>query len=313
MSTWAPGDGAPDLLSSGPDGPLWVNRVRTAAVAVVCLAAGALLGARWDEADLPLTAQAAPPQPVLTAGSVSAVVESSRPLPHEFEVSLFNPGGQEVGVLVVGLVGSGTRVTTGPPVDVPPKSWARVAFSLPDVCEELTPPRVTALRVRILHPGSAGERRVELAEPTDAVQHDRQHECLPPTRMRRGRLAGLWHLEEVRGRWETLEGRSLMRFTSDGRFAFDSEGQVFMEGWQGFVGTYRLDGSLLRLRSEGGYACEAGFSEVWRTTSLSEDLLQLDIVRSDGGYCNSPPTERRVLRRLVPESGLPAAEAPTSR
>lgn len=305
MSTWAPGDGAPDLLSSGPEGPPWWDRFRTAAVAVVCLAAGAALGTSWDGAVLPVNGQAAGPPAALTAGSVSALDDPGDPRAHGFEVNVFNAGEQELRVFVVRLIGSSTTVTTGGAETVPPKSWARVPFWLPEMCTVPTPPYVTALRVRVLQPGSAEEPVLNLAEPADAVVEHHERECRPTTALSRGRLTGLWYVEEWRGRWEELAGRSLMRFTSDGRFAFDPEGWMFVEGRQGFFGTYRLQDDQLRLRAEGGYACEVGFREVWRTTLLEEDRLQLDIVRSDGGYCHTPPGDQQVLRRLVPERRLP--------
>lgn len=312
MTTWDPGDLGPDQLSSGSEDPPWWDRFRTAAVAVVCLAVGAVLGAKWDEAELPLTGRAAGPPSALTAGSVSALDDPGGPRAHGFEVNVFNAGEQELRVLVVRLIGSSTTVTTGGPETVPPKSWARVPFWLPEMCTAPTPPYVTALRVRVLRPGSAEEPLLNLAEPAEAVLQDRQRECATPTRLRPGQLTGLWYLEEVRGRWQQLEGTSLMRFNSDGTFAFDPEGQVFVQGKQGYFGTYRLHDSRLHLHSDGGYACAAGFDETWRTTMLSEDLLRLDIVRSDEGYCNSPPGERQVLRRLVPGSRLPPAETPVS-
>lgn len=314
MSTWDPGDGAPDLLSSGPEGPPWWDRFRTAAVAVVCLAVGAVLGARWDEAELPLTAQGAAPPAALTAGSVSALDDPGDPRAHGFEVNLFNAGEQELRVFVIRLIGSSTPVTTGDPEIVPPRSWARVPFWLPEMCTVPTPPYVTAVRVRVLLPGATEEPLLNLAEPAAAVVDRHERECQPTTALSRSRLTGLWYVEEWRGRWEELAGRSLMRFTSDGRFAFDPEGRMFVEGGQGFFGTYRLHGDRLRLRAEGGYSCTVGFSEVWRTTLLDKDRLQLDVVRSDGGFCHTPPGDQQVLRRLVPERRLPpmgASREPT--
>lgn len=305
MSTWGSGPGDPDLLSSGDEGAPWPARVRIAAVAVVCLVVGAFLGTRLDDADSPLSALVAPPPAALTGGVVSSLTDRDDPLPHQFQVGLFNPGERGVRVLVVGLTGWSTTVVPDAAVDVAPHSWARAAFSLPGVCEVPTLPTTTGVLIRITDPEVDGEQRVELAGPPDAIGADHDLECPAPTRLDRGQLTGLWYLEEVRGRWKDLAGKSLMRFTSDGRFAFDPEGRMFDEGHQGFFGTYRLRGSRLHLRADGGYACKAGFDEVWTTTLLDEDLLRLDVVRSDGGYCNSPPGERQTLRRLVPESRLP--------
>jgi hypothetical protein len=115
---------------------------------------------------------------------------------------------------------------------------------------------------------------VQLAGPAVAIRDDHRIECRAPTRLDRGQLTGLWFAEEIRGRWADLAGKTLVRFTSDGRFAFDPEGRMFEEGHQGFFGTYRLRGDRL-------------------------------LFHGDGGYCNSPPGERHILRRLVPEVSLP--------
>lgn len=311
MTTWNPGDGGPDVLSSGNEGPPWADRARAAALAIVCLLAGAFLGTRLDDAGSPFSAQAAQPPAALTGGVVSAV-DGNDPLPHRYQVGLFNPGERTVRVLVVGPTAWTTPVAANRGVDVPPHGWAHAAFALPGLCEVRMVPRVTAVRIRFVDP-AVGQQRVELAEPTDAFRDDQDLECPPPTLLGRGQLTGLWHLEEVRGRWEDLPGKSLVRFTSDGRFAFDQEGRMFDQGNQVFFGTYRQHGSRLHLRADGGYACAAGYSEVWQTTQLKRDLLRLDVVRSDGGYCNSPPGERQILRRLLPERGLPPGRATGSR
>ncbi len=304
MSTWSPGDGGPDLLSTGDEQPRWTDRFRTTAVAALCLVAGGFLGVRLDDAGSPLSAPSGTPPAVVTGGVVSSLVDPEVPLPHQFQVSLFNPGERGVRVRVAGLTGLGTAVTA-PAVDITPHGWAQARFSRPAVCEEPTLPAVTAVRIRFVDPEVAHEQQVQLAGPAVAIRDDHRIECRAPTRLARGQLTGLWFAEEIRGRWADLAGKTLVRFTSDGRFALDPEGHLFDEGGQGFFGSYRLTGSRLLLRAEGGYACEVGYTEVWTTTLLAEDRLRLDIDRSDGGYCNSPPGERHILRRLVPEVSLP--------
>jgi hypothetical protein len=279
-------------------------------VAVVCLVLGGVLGTRLDSGsafsflDSPATA-------ALTAGAVaSAPALDDR---HRFRVDLFNPGRTTVRVRVVGLDGWSTTVAANPAVGIAPHRWAQVTFSLPDDCDGPVPPPITALRIRTVDRGTRGHQRVELAAPATALRAVHTRECVPATTLTPRDLGGLWHLEEAEGRWSDLARISLMRFTADGRFTFDPEGLLFQEGDQGMLGTYRLDGTRLRLRADGGYACDAGYTEVWKTTLLSEDLLQLDIVRSDGGYCNSPPGERHVFRRLVREDNLPPDGSVSSR
>lgn len=229
-------------------------------MAVVCLVAGAFLGTRLDDTGSPISDLVAPPPAALTGGVVSSVIDTNEPLPHQFQVSLFNPGERAVRVLVVGLAGWGTTVAAAEGVEVAPHRWAHAAFSLLGVCGEPALPTATAVRIRIVDPEAAGEQQVELAEPADAVRQDRDLECPRPASLDEGQLTGLWYLEEARGRWADLAGTSLMRFTSDGRFAFDPEGFMFDEGNQGFFGSYRLHGSRLRLRADGGYACDVRFT-----------------------------------------------------
>jgi hypothetical protein len=166
---------------------------------------------------------------------------------------------------------------------------------------------LTEVQVRVTDSDGSREQRVELARPAGALRVVHERECVPATTLGPDDLGGLWIVERIEGRWADLAGITLMRFTADGRFALDPEGQMFREGDQGVRGTYRLQGTRLHLQVDGGYACEKGYSEVWTTTLVEKDVLRLDVVRSDEGYCNSPAHEREVLRRLVPESRLPTA------
>ncbi len=279
-------------------------------MAVVCLVMGGVLGTRLDNGS-PFSFLDSPSTAALTGGSVTAAPALDDR--HRFRVGLFNPGKTTVRVRVVGLDGWSTTVAANPGVGIAPHRWAQVTFSLPDDCDGPVPPPVTALRIRTVDRGTPSHQRVELAAPATALRAVHTRECLPPTMLTPRDLGGLWHLEAAEGRWSDLARISLMRFTADGRFTFDPEGLLFQEGDQGMLGTYRLQGTRLRLHADGGYACAVGYTEVWTTTLLSEDLLRLDIVRSDGGYCYSPPGERHVFRRLVPEDNLPPDGSVSSR
>jgi hypothetical protein len=265
------------------------------------------LGLRLDP-ELPFSFLGSPPAAALVGGSLAPTGLTD---PRGFRVGLFNTGEERVRVRVVGLDGWPTEVVATHSVDIAPHSWGQAVFTLPQECEGPAPPEVTAMRVRTGGPGRPAEQLVELAEPAGALRDHHDLECPAPVSLDSAQLTGLWIVEEARGRWEGFAHKGLMRFTPDRRFAFDPEGRMFDEGKQGFFGTYRLHGSRLHLRSDGGYACGVGYAEVWTTTLLSEDRLRLDIVRSDSGYCRSPPGERQILRRLLPVDGLPAEE-PTS-
>jgi hypothetical protein len=263
---------------------------------------GAFLGTRLGSGS-PFSFLGSPATAALTGGSLAPAPELDDR--HRFRVGLFNPGETTVRVRVVALDEWSTTVAANPAVGIAPHSWAQATFSLPDDCDGPAPPPIAALRIRTVDRGAHGHQRVELAAPATALGAVHARECAPATSLSPRALGGLWHLEAAEGRWADLAGVSLIRFTGDGRFAFDPEGQLFQEGDQGMFGTYRLHGTRLRLRSAGGYACAPGYTEVWTTTLMSEDLLRLDIVRSDGGYCHSPPGERQLFRRLVPEGRLP--------
>ncbi|MGN6574952.1 MAG: hypothetical protein ACTHKG_04635 [Nocardioides sp.] len=306
MTAWSPGDGSAEVLSHGGDAPR-PRRSAPVAAAVALLVVGAVLGAGFAlgfRDDLPWSGRAAA-VPALTGGSVEAA--SAPTERHRYRVALFNPGpGTVHDVQVVAVVGRAVTVESGRPVDIDPGTWRGVTFSLPDECSSPATRLAQGLLVRT-HPETQGavEQEVPL-QSTGVLRDNHERECLPSTALRRSDLGGLWVLAEDEGRWSDLAGASLMRFTADGRFAFDPEGRLF-GGDQGWRGTYRVHRDQLVLRGDGGYACAAGYSEVWTTTLLADGVLRLDVVRSSPGYCHTPPGERQVLRRLVPESRLPDA------
>ncbi len=308
VTSWIPDGGAAEVLSHGGEATR-LRRLHLVAAAVALLvvgaAAGAGVAAGFDAR--PPWAEPAADVPALTGGTIDVAPAATDR--HRYQVALFNPGPDAVrGVQVVGVVGRAATVTAGLPVAIAPHSWRPVSFSLPDECGSPAGVLARTLRVRTAGtgagPGSVLE--VELAESAAALRDNHEGECLAPTALTAADLGGLWIVEEAEGAWADLARISLMRFTPDGRFAFDPEGRMFDEGHQGFFGTYRLRGHGLLLRSDGGYACARGYSEVWTTTRLADDLLRLDIVRSSRGFCHNPPGERQVLRRLVPAERLPS-------
>jgi len=308
VTSWAPGGGDAEVISHGADGPS-SRRSHLVAAAAVLLLGGAATGggvvAGYQD-QLPWVGQAAD-VPALTAGGI--VAASNEEDRHRYQLSLYNPGpGVIPDVQVVGVVGRAVTVLGDEPVDLEPHSWRTVYFWLPDECGSPAGAPVRSIRVRTGRTAEgepAAEREVVLGEPADALRTHRHDECLEPTALSAWDLGGLWTLTRVEGTWTGLAGYSLMRFTSDGRFAFDPEGRMFHDGRQGWFGTYRLHGTRLLLRGTGGYSCAAGYSETWTTTLLDPRVLQLDNIRADPGYCYTPPGERWTLHLLVPEPDLP--------
>lgn len=288
-----------EVLSQGDDSP--ARPVRLLAAALVVLTVGTALGSlvvgRWPWGPAAITAAR------LAGGTIEP--DPSAGGHHGYQLSLYNPGEEDATVRIVGIDGRAVTVADTRPTRIGARDWGRITFSLPDECASPADRLATAVVVRA---EDGVIDRISLAAPATALSTNHDRECARPTELRRRDLGGLWHLEAVQGRWTELAGISLMRFTSDGAFAFDPEGKIFDERHQGMVGSYRLHGTRLRLAVNGGYACSKGFSEDWTTTRLTKDLLRLDVVRSDTGYCYSPPGERQILRRLVREADLPASE-----
>jgi hypothetical protein len=301
------------VISHGGDEPS-SRRSHLVAAAAVLLLVGAVLGggvvAGYRDR-LPWPGRPAD-VPALTAGSImAATLTGDR---HRYRLDLFNPGpGTVRDAQVVAVVGRTATVTPGDPVTIAPRRWRSVTFTLPDECGSPALLLARSVRVRAAAAGTGRrEQQVALASPASSIRENHDRECVPPTALTPADLGGLWVLEEEEGRWADLAGSSLMRFTADGRFAFDPEGRMFQEGHQGFFGSYRLRGDRLLLRGDGGYACARGYREEWTTTLLADGLLRLDVVRSSQGYCHSPAGERQLLRRLVPAGRLPSVSAPAT-
>jgi hypothetical protein len=313
VTSWSPGDGFADVIRHGGDEPP-SRRSHLVAAAAVLVLVGAVLGgglvAGYRDR-LPWPARPAG-VPALTAGSVAAA--SGIGDRHRYRLDQFNPGpGTVRDVQVVAVVGRTATVTPGDPVTIGPRRWRTVTFSLPDECDSPAVLLARSVRVRAATTDAGRrEQQVALASPASSIRENHDRECVPTTTLTPADLGGLWVLEEEEGRWAELAGISLMRFTSDGRFAFDPEGRMFEEGHQGFFGTYRLRGDRLLFHGDGGYACARGYAEEWTTTLLADGLLRLDVVRSSEGYCHNPDGERQLLRRLVPAERLPAASVPAT-
>jgi len=272
-------------------------------VSLLLVAVGAVIGARVDD-DLPWRRPAHPASSIeLIAGSIAA--PDGIDAGHSYRLTVFNAGDRGVRVRVVGLSDHTLIVSGSERVSIAPREWGSVTFTVRNDCDRSVVRQVPAVVVRTS--GSGGvDHQIPVTAPPDATEADEYPHCAAPTSLHRRDLGGLWVVEEAEGRWADLAKVGLFWFRSDGSFAFDPEGFLFEPGKQGFFGRYRVAGPRLVLRSAGGYACGRGYREVWTTTALTENLLRLDIVDSDAGYCYVPAGDRQLLRRVVPERRLPS-------
>ena len=97
MTTWNPGDGDPDVLSAGDEEPPWAGRVRSVAVAVVCLVLGAVIALQLDD-EVATRRTVASKAVLLRAGNMQEVVPCRRRC---LRLPLFNGGHRPVEVTAV--------------------------------------------------------------------------------------------------------------------------------------------------------------------------------------------------------------------
>jgi hypothetical protein len=230
--------------------------------------------------------------PALAAGALRSAPRSGEAV--TFSLPVHNAGDTTVDVAVAAVPGITVRGTAR--VLVPAGTWSEVSFGADVDCTASAPaPEVVTLEV-------GGDQQVDvvLAEEGRVVSDLYQARCAPERTLTPGRLAGVWLVERVYGRWTGMAGRLVLLFRHDGSFLADPEGVRFT-AHSGVLGRYRLRGPLLDAVEQGfsGYACLPGERAVWRAGQLPDGRVVLAFVH--GRNCPAQPGELWVLRRLAPE------------
>lgn len=311
MTTWNPGDGGPDVLSSGMEEPSrWARpRVRWAVgIAAVCLLMGGSGGHRLDFSYSanrgPAFPAAARPVVDLRVGGMDEVVPCTYRC---LRIPLFNAGRQAASVRTIGFDGWRMRARLTP-VLVRPGSWENVRFALDVDCRAPRPSYSSTVQV---HATVAGHLRLLSLPLPDALglvreQYDRYCPVGPPATPQD--LRGVWVLESATGVGPDLVSTLLMRFDADGTFAWDSTGHLF-DSARAADGDYELDGRRLTVTVDAVTACRAGGSYTWHVTLTAPDQLTMRFLRGGPRPCAGADNEVWLARRLLLDHRLPEMRA----
>jgi hypothetical protein len=264
----------------------------TVVVALVGLAAGFALGLQSRGASVGGVILGGGP-PALAAGALDVAPRSGAPV--TFSLPVHNAGDATVDVAVAAV--PGVTVLGTARVRVAAGTWSEVSFGVQVDCTASVPePRVVTLAV-------GDDRRLDVGLPDEGGRvvgdlHDAR--CAPQRPLTRDRLAGVWLVERVYGRWTGMAGRLVVVFRRDGSLLSDPAGVRFTAN-SGVLGRYRLRGPLLDAVERGftGYACLPGDRAVWRAGQLPDGRVVLGFLH--GGNCPEQPGELWVLRRMAPE------------
>jgi hypothetical protein len=204
---------------------------------------------------------------------------------------LHNAGDTPVDVSVAAV--PGLVIHGAPTTRVPPGRWVDVPLTVAADCAgPATTPASATVRT-----GDAQQVDVALAEQDGLVGDLRAATCTEQRDLTAARLAGVWVVDRVFGRWTALAGQHVLVFRRDGSFIADPEGVRFTRH-RGVVGRFRLRGPLLDAVEQGfvGYACLPGERALWRAGQLPDGRVVVRFVR--GRNCPDQPHETWLLRRL---------------
>lgn len=298
MTTWNPGDGDPDVLSSGDEEPPWAARVRTVAVSVVCLALGVVLALQWDD-EVATRRAVASSAVLLRAGNMEDVIPCRRRC---LRLPLFNGGHRPVEVTAVGFDEWRVRANVRREV-LQPGTWGNVRFGLGD-CAAPEPLRYRYVHVQTSVAGNPRVRTLRMPSATPLVQEEHVRTCPVGRPVMPQELRGVWLLEASHGLWHSFAGALLMRFGADGSFAWDSEGHA-LDGARAAAGSYQLEGRMLTVMVHNLNACHTGDVFRWRVTMTAPDQLHLQSVHDTSSACSAPDHEVWVVRRIPVDHRLP--------
>ena len=291
VSGWSSEGPVPEVLddtAAAPALPRWGAAVLALAAVAVAFALG-LQSRGVSVAGVSLGVE--PPR--LAAGTLRSVASSGGAA--AFALPVHNSAPDAVDVAVAAVPGAVLRRT--PSTRVPAGAWAEVPVSLRADCTAGgAPPEAVTLAVG----GGASPGRVEvgLAEEARAVADLRSASCESGRAFTPARLAGVWLVEQVFGRWTGLTGRHVVSFGRDGSMVADPEGVRFTSH-RGVLGRYVLRGDRLVSVAQGfvGYACLPGARAAWRAEQLPDGRAVLTFL--GGRNCPDQPGEQWVLRRLA--------------
>ena len=283
-----------------------MNQPSTRVLVVAAVAVAAVLGSVGgvvleDRRDLVTTLQDETAAPV-TIGAVTDALEQP-PEGWDFEVPVFNASQLPLRARIASLEGIVDTVTPEPATSISPGSWGVLGFSVAVNCDASATGLVQHARVSVRGDDSDGEVRLALPGEGKVLVEYHRDLCRPGTAVSRERLAGVWMLD--RGYGEDLTGflgLMMWRFGRDGSFVADPEGGLFTND-TAIHGTYRIQGDLLTIDSDGGYACGPESNVIWRVSLDANDRMILGWLRGDcpGGELG----DLWVMRRVLLDAGLP--------
>lgn len=288
------------MVSSGSDEPPRSSSRQLVGVGALCLVVGFLAGGRTDLLPRTSGADESSSAMLLTAGAVMKGAGGGSTDGDDFEVPLYNRSDEKFDVTVVDLDGwsSGLQSST---TAIPPATWGVVTFSAPADCSDPLRRDVRSVRLRLRTSSGVSDEELPLPGGGDELITYHEAWCAPGAPVRPKDLAGVWMLETVYGQWTSLEGLHLMRFDRDGTFVVDPEGGLF-SGDRGVWGDYRLDGEVITLVTDGGYACGPGSEATARVSVRYENQL---VLAWTGGNCPDGHREVWLARRVMRDVGLP--------
>jgi hypothetical protein len=307
VATWGPEDRSYEVMGDEP--PSRPDRRRLVVVLALGLLIGVVVGARSDlltgaEADREPLALPRFPVRTVSVGSITPVEEQDADGGTVFELPVHNSGDDLVRVSVLKL-GEWREPVLGDVTDpVHPGTWSVVTFRAPGECESRPAGRFRSVRLQVVPEGGGQAEEVTVPLPGLGQALVEYHEtvCSPGTPLRRRDLVGVWLLESVHGSRAELAGELLVRFTADGTFLADPNGDL-LSGDAAWRGRYQLDGAALSIRNTADEGRAPGMHTEWRLVARAGDRVALV---QEGVECHEP-RDVLVLRRVLDASGLPPA------
>jgi hypothetical protein len=291
------------VLTSLSGSRLWTV---LAAVAAVCLALGIVLGlvvARGPDVLTGDTSRDTDKAPTLVTLGTIVQAHDSAMTGWDFELPVLNGSDRVVDADLAAFTGVSSPFTTEPARQVAPGAWRVIKFSAPPNCDDPVTGAVPSVTLHLRVAERSSDVTLPLPGQGRALADYDRAVCGSGLQVAPDQLAGIWILERAYGPNMDLAGSLLLRFSRDGSFRADPQGELLSDD-STIRGHYRLHGQVLTISVQNSFGCGAGAGQTWRLTQDAADRLSM--VWTTGSCPEGQVGNVWVLRRVLDDTGLPA-------
>ena len=221
----------------------------------------------------------------------------------DFELPVRNASDRPVDAALAAFEGVSSPFSSQPARQIAPGAWRVIKFSAPANCDDPLSDAIRSIKLHLRDDGGSADVTLPLPGEGRALADYDDAVCGSGVSVLPGQLVGIWILERAYGPNMDLAGSLLLRFSRDGAFSADPQGELLSPD-SAIRGNYRLRGQVLRIDVQNSFGCGARAKQNWRLTR--DALERLSMVWTSGDCPEGQEGNVWVLRRVLRDQGLPA-------